>query len=284
VLPDSGDPVPVHGAAWSPGKGAWILETPPLRANARHRVEVRGRPEFPGRPGGDAIDTSAVFIAELPGIAPEWTVAPVLTGENAGPTGLPRAVASPLPGARQVFASNLPLSAERWAVVENQMRVYAGDTVPVSFRARRADPVTFVIDLVLPLRAGSSLELRLLPAAGDTSQPRALYSGKAPDSSRLGGLRFVPPASRRGWNFWLRDITVASTLDYTLIRTGDSLKVAPLPAGRYRLLAFRDRDGDGVWDAGAIKPWIPQETLETVLDSVTVTPGTAVDVTGRLAP
>jgi uncharacterized protein (DUF2141 family) len=287
ILPDSGAAVPVRGAGWSPEKNALILETPPFRPNARLRVEMRGRPDFPGRPGGTDTDTSVSFTVEASANPPVWTVSPALVAGTAGPSGLPAAQTSPPPGAVQNFASNLPLTAERWSSVERRLGAYAGkDTLPLPFRAQRVNATAFTMTLSRPLRAGDALELRLRPAPGDSAPPRLLYAGRAADSSQAGGLKFRAPSRQASAGadrvYWLRN-TITSA-EHTLIRSGDSLKALNLPVGYYRLLAFGDRDGDGVQDAGALKPWIPQEPFETLLDSVTVTPGVPVDVTGRLTP
>jgi hypothetical protein len=284
VLPDSGEPVPVTAVAWSPQHNAWVLETPALRANTRHRVEMRGRPEFPGRPGTDVTDTSVVFLTEASVTAAAdrgWSVNPLRTAT--GPSGLPRVAAAPAVGGTQLFISNRPLSPRLRSTLEDSLEVLAGpDTLPVPHRVRITGLLAFTLELSRPLRTGDALRLRLRQALGDTAS-RTLYSGSVADSAQSGELVLRPAASRRDWTFWLSSVlSVGGVEDYGLVRSGDVLSAAGLPAGHYRLQAFRDRDGDGIWDPGALKPWIPQEPFETLLDTVTVVPGTVTDVTERV--
>jgi uncharacterized protein (DUF2141 family) len=296
ILPDSGAPLAVRSASWDAVKATWILETPPLRANGRYRVELRGRPDFPGRPGlfatdpdnASGIDTSVLFIAERSAPAgskpADWTLSPLRAGETTGPNGLAQIAAAPLPGAGLTFGSSLPLSDARWSRMEKGLAAtFAGDSVPVTVRARRLGATTFSLQLSRPLRYGATLELKVAPPPGDTTRPRVLYSGKASDSLQVGSVQ-ATVAAAGGKVLWLRSRLESNPAEYTLVRMGDDLKSNAVPAGRYSLYGFLDRDGDGIWDAGALRPWIAQEPFESLLDTVTVLPGESVDVTDRIKP
>jgi uncharacterized protein (DUF2141 family) len=296
ILPDSGAPLAVRSASWDPAKGTWVLETPPLRANGRYRVELRGRPDFPGRPGlfatdpnnASGIDTSVLFIAERSGTVGStpaaWTLSPLRAGETTGPNGLSQSASAPPTGAGLTFGSNLPLSDARWSRLEKGLAAtFAGDSVPVTVRARRLGATSLSLQLSRPLRYSATLELKLAPAPGDTTRPHVLYSGKAYDSLQVGSVRATVVAAA-GKVLWLRSRLESNPAEYTLVRTGDALKSNAVPAGRYSLYGFLDRDGDGIWDSGALRPWIAQEPFESLLDTVTVLPGESVDVTDRIKP
>jgi hypothetical protein len=124
---------------------------------------------------------------------------------------------------------------------------------------------------------GKRLELKLRPAPGD-SVFQQLASLELLDSAAWGGIRFTPPARWAGWAFRLDE----GETSYPVRESSGNAEAAGLPVGRYRLFAFRDDDRDGVWNPGALKPWIPQEPHVLALDSVEVTPGPARDITGLL--
>jgi hypothetical protein len=46
-----------------------------------------------------------------------------------------------------------------------------------------------------------------------------------------------------------------------------------LPIGKYSVGYFRDADGDSLWNAGRLHPWIPQESFVHLADTVEVMPG-----------
>lgn len=281
VLPDSGEPVAVTGAGWHPALGLWILDTPPLRAGVRHRLILRARPDFPGRHGADESDTSAAFdvTAKIDtGAVQTWSLTPLR--EAGGPTGLPTTAATPGVGTRQAFLSSLPLTPARWEKLAARLeaRVRAPrDTTPRArtHRLQRLGPTSFAVQWNDPLRPGDALELRLMPApvAGTDSAaaPRVLYAGAVPDTAGGARLKLAAPAGRADGVFWAVSAGASATpVLHPLKRVGDSLESAPLPTGRYVIHGFLDRDRDGVWNPGAIRPWIPQEPYEILPDTLTV--------------
>ncbi len=279
LVVDSGAPLVVTGAAWSPAREAWLLEVPPLRVGMRHRVALRARPDFPGRENLAEPDTSAVFEVEdgVGGSAPSWSLTP---SAPPGPSGLP-ATGALRAGSAQRFASNLPLSDPRWDALAARLEARLdGDSVGIPVRPRKAGMLAFAFDLPRPLRAGSALELRLRPGGADTL-PRVLYSGSVPDSSSLGTLSLLPPPSLRGWTVWASPVSATRTEEVLLQRGGGDSLSATLSPGTWRVQAFLDRDGDGVWDPGALRPWIAQEPFALIADQVTVTAGERTDVTAE---
>ncbi len=277
VLPDSGAPVAATGAAWSPAREAWLLEVPPLRAGMRHRVALRARPDFPGREGAQEPDTSVSFEVEPESKDETWTLAP---SAPAGPSGLP-AAGSLRAGSAQAFTSNLPLSGDRWDTLAARLEArLERDSSYVPMRPRRTGLLTLAVDLPRPLRAGGALELRLRPQ-GEDSVPRSLYSGKVPDSSSTGTLSLEPPARLRGWTFWASPATGTRREEVLLSSDGGNRLAASLAPGIWRVQAFLDRDGDGAWHPGALRPWIAQEPYALVADKVTVTAGDTTKVTAE---
>jgi hypothetical protein len=277
VLPDSGAPIPVEGAAWSAERSAWLLAVPPLKPGTRYRVAMRGRPDFPGRDGLDVNDTSAVFVPEAASKAAkdnaktaEWKVTPVAPP---GPSGLPRA-GSPRAGTAQTFSSALPLTEVRWENLTSRLEARLGaDTTPKPLRPRRDGLTTFSFDLPRALRAGDRLELILRPAPGKAegdSVPRTLYSGAVPDSVALAWLRVTAPADRRGWTFWASPATGDGKEEIPLERAGAETLQALVSPGLYRVQAFLDRDKDGVRDPGSLRPWVAQEPVTVIADTVRV--------------
>lgn len=281
VVPDSGEAVAVTGAGWSPALDAWILETPPLRAGVRHRLVMLTRPDFPGRYGAENADTSVAFdvatFARDTTKKAAWTLAPLRSG--GGLTGLLRAATAPGTEPRQAFASNLPLTPARWSILETRLEARTrrpNDTTAANLphQLLRLGPLSFVVQWGNAIRPGDALELRLRSPAGDTAPPLVLYAGTVPDTAQFARLKIMVPSERTDWVFWAQPAAPATTAApalYPLRRiAGDSLESAPLPRGRYIVHGFHDRDGDGVWNPGALRPWIPQEAYETLPDTVTV--------------
>lgn len=279
VLPDSGEPVAVTGAGWHPERGLWILEVPPLRAGMRHRLVTR-RPDFAGRQGAEEPDTSAPFdvVPRRDTTAAAWTLTPLVPG--GGPTGLPVTASTPAAGTRLSFLSSLPLTTPRWtgltARLEARVRTTRDTTPRVrTHRLQRVGPGHFAVMWNEPLRPGDALELRLrpVPIPGTDSLPPAhvLYTGTVPDTTRAARLKVPAPADRADAVYWAVSLDGAGAPRlHPLVRAGDNLESAPLPFGRYTVHGFRDLDGDGVWNPGSLRPWIPQEPYEILLDTVTL--------------
>jgi uncharacterized protein (DUF2141 family) len=55
----------------------------------------------------------------------------------------------------------------------------------------------------------------------------------------------------------------------------DEFTVDSLPIGHYAVAYFRDADGDSLWNAGRLRPWIPQEAFVHLADSAEVKAGAA---------
>ena len=53
-------------------------------------------------------------------------------------------------------------------------------------------------------------------------------------------------------------------------RQGPGPYELPVPAGRYRVFAFWDRDGDGRWNPGRSRPFLPAERFGVYPDTVGV--------------
>lgn len=279
---EEGGTPPVTGAAWSPLHEAWVLETAPLREGGTYRVEVRGRPDFPGRAGAGSgfpdLDTSAAFTVEAPADSVEWQLKFTRAGAMAG---VDRAADRPLPGRTHSLAGDRPLPAARWNRLKERLQVLMHDTVAVSASVRRTGPVSFLLELAEPLPPAASITLRL-PPEGEDSVATQLVSTRAADTANWGRIRFLPPPALREWTFRLRE-TGTAPVEHHLERSGDSVTSGRLGAGNYRLLAFEDRDGDGAWHPGSLRPWISQEPQVEVLDSVAVQSGEPADLTERIA-
>ncbi len=192
----------------------------------------------------------------------------------------------PAPASEYHLRSSRILTEDRWNILKDKLMVRV-DTLPVKVELQHLDSVRLSIRLPQSLRPGQGLRLQLPPhaelAGKDSSDTlvRTMLSAKALDSLRLGGLRFTVPAGWKGWTFLLQTPSSASE---RILPPGVSEPVflSPLATGRYRLAAFEDRNGDGIWNPGSIRPWIPQEPYATLLDSLEVAPGPVADVTGRL--
>ena len=184
--------------------------------------------------------------------------------------------------------SNHPFDAARWSVLEKRLEARA-DTVPVKVQILKQDSLELSMQLSRQqepaLRAGQTLQLRLRPGTdsgfSDTAF-RTLASAKALDSSQLGSLGFRVPGLWKGWTFLLQTLSPGSE---RVLKPGasDSVNVEPLAAGPYRLSAFQDKDGDGLWFPGSLRPWIPQEPYRVLLESLEVKPGVATDATPLLS-
>jgi hypothetical protein len=263
---DSLAPLPVLAAGWSALDEAWVLETPPLRAGRDYRVEMR-RPDYPGRDPGNLPDTSAPFTAGAAPDTSDWKLA--FTG-NSALTNLPRPLSSASRGQAFTVASSRPLSPARWRALTERLEARI-DTVPQPHTLSLVNGFTFSLQLSRAPASGARLELRLRPGPGD-SAARSLASLSFLDSLTSGAVLFTPPARWAGWTFRLDQGEAESY----------AVPSPAIPAGLYRLFAFRDDDRDGLWNPGSLKPWIPQEPHALVLDSVQVKPGVATDLNGLL--
>lgn len=282
VLPDSGDPVPVTGVEWSPRHDLWILSVPPLRTGMAHRLVMRTRPDFPGRYRVEEADTSAPFDVEPAAPAdtanaPAWTLIALTPGDDG--TGLARVADAPAADARQLFASTRLLTPARWSALETRLeaRTRRPDDslfVVMSHTLERRGPAGFMATWGRPLSPGEVLELRVRPAPGEVGDTAAaatvLYTGAPADTTQASRLRIARPPGRTEWIFWAQAVAPAAgtATRHPLRAVGDSLVSAPLPRGRYVVHGFHDRDHDRVWNPGAIRPWIPQETYEILPDTL----------------
>ncbi|MCD6024686.1 MAG: putative lipoprotein [Fibrobacteria bacterium] len=264
---DPAGSLPVSAAGWSALDEAWMLETPPLRAGA-YRVEMRGRPDYPGRDPRNLPDTSVSFTV---GSASSDTAAWKFSFIQASAlTSLPRLLTWAPPGTGFTVASNLPLTPSRWKTLTERLETRV-DTLTQLHEITIVNNFTFSLQLKKAPPRGARLELRLRPAPGD-SAARSLASLSFLDSATVGSVRFTPPARWAGWTFRLDEGG----------RESYPAPSAEIPAGRYRLFAFRDDDRDGLWNPGYLKPWIPQEPHALALDSVEVKAGVTTDLTGPL--
>ena len=277
VIPDSGAPIPVLSAAWSPFDEAWMLETPPLRAGGDYRVEMRDRPDFNGRSGAGLPDTSVSFSVTPDRDTLAWRLS---LAQEPTQTSLPRLLGAAASGRDFTVASSRPLSPARFKLLNDKLEAWI-DSATAPATLSRINNFTFSLKLQKSAPGGKRIDLKLRPGPGDTV-PKGLGSLEILDSTRVGTVRFAPPARWLGWTFRLDGEDNASYRIPGATSASGPLVTPTLPIGRYRLFAFRDEDGDGVWNPGAIKPWIPQEPQALVLDSVMVKPGPATDATGAL--
>ncbi len=262
-------PVSFTSVGWDAASGEWVLETPSLRRNARYRLEVKGI--------SDTLHAAREFAASVSSDTGTWALA-FLDPPDA--SGLPQlAAGDALPAREYRLRSNRSLNPARWRMLEDRLETRV-DTSSVKAALQRRGPVELSLRLEKPPRGGQNLQLRLKPAPPD-SVPQPLAAAHILDSLKQGALRFRAPASLKGWTFLLQ--AQSSPGERALKSESDSVLFAPLAAGRYRLAAFQDRDGDGAWSPGALHPWTPQEPYAILLDSVDVPAAdTATDITPRL--
>lgn len=273
-------------AFWCPVREAWVLETPPLAAGVEHRVAFL-RPDHPGRDGADTPDTSVVFVPEASD-ATAFALTPLLP---AAPSGLPaRAQVRPtLPAAGSLlFASSQPLIPARLDSLRARLEVRTGtDTVPARVTWRRVNVAQLEVRLPRALATGERLRIDLRPGPGDTAKTDSIapagvaYTGGAADSTQRGTLRVARAAltpARSGWLHWIEPVS-GTAPRRGLVPDGDSLVARDVDAGKYRLLAFGDSDGDGVWHPGALRPWRAQEPVAVLLDTVTIAGPSGTDAT-----
>src|SRR5690606_6175980 len=208
-------------------------------------------------------------------VAEAWALTPLASDDAV--TGLTHRTSAPGSAPRQRFASDRPLVTTRWETLATHLEArvrHPGDSLfaIAPHTVQRRGPVSFVVAWDAPPRPGVALELRLRPLPGDTTPARILYAGTIPDTAQTRRLRIPAPAGHADWIFQARSATPAANTatTYPLRAAGDSLVSAPLPRGRYVVHGFHDRDHDGVWNPGSIRPWIPQETYGILPDTVEV--------------
>jgi uncharacterized protein (DUF2141 family) len=278
VFSDSGESLPVLAAGWDPVASAWVLETAPLRAGGLYRLETNGRPDFPGRADAARKDTSFAFEAAGAVDSADLRLSFVAPAAS---TGLTQATSLLAPAAEYRVAASRALSPARLDMLRRRLEARI-DTLPQPFQLNKIDAVTLSLNFGRPLPAGKSLALRLRPEPPD-SAAKELVRATIADTSDFGGIRFAPPAKWKDWTFWLK-APDASAAEIPLAPSAAGVSNRNVPPGRYALFAFRDEDGDGVWNRGALRPWKAQEPYVQALDTVTVEAGRTVDVTGRFVP
>lgn len=278
VFSDSGESLPVLAAGWDPAASVWVLETAPLRAGALYRLEIMGRPDFPGRADAARKDTSFAF--EAAGAVDSAALKLVFVQPSAS-TGLPQLAGALAPAAEYRVASSRVLSPARLALLRRRLEARL-DTVPTSFQLTKINPVTLSLGFSRVLPGGRALALRLRPEGADSAATE-LVSVRIADTSDFGGVRFAPPAKWKDWTFWLK-APDASAAEIPLPAAGGVVANRNVPPGRYGLFAFRDEDGDGVWNRGALRPWKTQEPYVQALDTLSVVAGQTTDVSSRFLP
>ncbi len=268
----------VTEAGWDAAGGEWVLPTPDLKTGAHYQLKIKGVTDLSGMGMYENGDT-ALFTVEAPphSDTAAWTLA-FLNAPDASGLVTVHAPSDLLPGGDFRLRSSRLLTPGRWSMLEERLEAKA-DTARTKPVLRRIGPMDFFLRLRENLRSGQVLRLRLKPAAPDTVF-RLLASGLAADSLRLGSFGFRIPRPWTGWTFLLQ---ATGSAERALAPVAvDSVFSGPLPAGWYRLAAFLDRDGDGLWHPGCLRPWTAQESFAIPLDSVQVVGGASVDLTARL--
>lgn len=161
-----------------------------------------------------------------------------------------------VPGETAALVLSQPLGADslRLAVADTLGRPIARRLVPDASGTR------------VSIVAAAPFVVRLADARPDTAFRVVAY-----DVRDLGGLTgrverveagaggaIVVVAEGAG-----RRVVTRAAPDGTFAFTG-------LPAGPYRLMAWHDRDGDGRWTPGRLRPWQPAEVLVRVAEPATV--------------
>jgi len=263
--------IPLTAIGWDPESGEWVLETPVLQRDARYRLEVQGLL--------DTVYGTREFTASIsPPDSEPWT-ASFLAPPDA--SGLLTLSSGDLLSAKDFqLLSSRALNATRWRALQERLEARV-DTEAVKMELALSSPVQFSVRLSAPLPSGQNFELRLKHARPDSTF-QTLASAHVVDSLKLGGLRFHVPAVWKGWTFLLQARSIAAT-EWAVKPVADTVSLAPLVAGRYRLSAFFDSDGDGAWTPGSLRPWTPQEPYAVLLDSLDVPAAdTVTDVTSLL--
>lgn len=265
VRPDSGAPLPLTFGggrfAFDPGGQVWELELPPLPLG-KARLELAGLVSRQGLPCSDSACAAALEVTAPPDTG-TWGL------QAQGPLG---SDGLPQVSARQGwyreggwnFRTTRPLAAGIADSLDQRLEGRV-DTVPTAVQWSRVGPSEVHIRPKEALPEGKGLRLLLKPWPDDTvSKPRVLAELPAPPA---GGLRVERPEP------WKEAAVVARQGDREFVFGGKGRPVAEwrgLPAGQYRLDAFLDRNGNGQWDPGGLRPWTPQEPWVRLSDSLAV--------------
>ncbi len=265
--PDSGDALALNFAggrfAYDPGGEVWELELPALPLG-KVRLELSG---WMSRQGMACADSACAGEVEVEVVAPPDTGTWGLQAQ--GPLssdGLPQV------SARQGwyreggwnFRTTRPLAAGIADSLDQRLEGRI-DTLPTAVEWSRVGPSEVHIRPKEALPEGKGLRLQLKPVPGDTvSKPRVLADLPAPPP---GGLRVERPEA------WKEAVVVARQGEREFVFGGKGRPVAEwrgLPAGQYKLDAYLDRNGNGQWDPGGLRPWTPQEPWVRLSDSLAV--------------
>jgi hypothetical protein len=275
---DAKDTNALQAAGWDPVAKEWVLQAL-LPAPGTYALQIRGVTDRSGIPA-DTASRAEFAVPSAVSDSGAWNLAFLKTPDASGLTALETATGDGLPPAREFrLRSSRLLSPNRWRALEERLEVRV-DTLPAKVSLRRLGPGELSLRLENPPRPGTALKLRLLPAPPDTV-PRPMAAARIADSSRLAGVRFRVPDPWKGWTFLLQG-TFPATESAAVPLGADSAFLDPVVAGKYRVAAFLDRDRDGVWHPGALRPWTPQEPYAVLLDSVEVAGGGLRDLTSEL--
>ena len=268
----------VSGIGWDAAAKEWVLELPPLQRDVHYHLTYRGVPDT-------GIGMIPEFTASSSSDTVAWTLSFLNPEENSGKSSV-LSSSELIPGKSYRLLSNRLLTQVRFSLLERKLEARL-DTLPVKSSLHRTSPMEFSIELGDSLKAGQAVTLSLpppekKPGTTDTLR-RVLVSGRALDAGRLGGLHFEIPDVWKGWTFLLQN--TATSVEFTVKPSvsGSSIDLGPLPTGAYRLSAFQDRDGNGIWFPGSLRPWKEQEPVRVLLDWVNVTGGPATDATPLLS-
>lgn len=109
----------------------------------------------------------------------------------------------------------------------------------------------------------------LKPEAVNKDSYRMLLSLKLARGSALTRCEIVQPDKVNQWTVTMTHITSKHEFEKKCLRRGQDV-IDSLPPGAYTLKYYLDKNNNGRWDAGRIKPWVPQEAFGTFSDTLTL--------------
>jgi len=243
--------------------GVVRLTTAPMRPQ-RHRLQIPGgvvrdtlgRPLADTTVGVDGVEQPDTLQTRFVGFRPPRE-APDSTG------------ADPLvPVDTLAVRFNQPLDSTQ---VRRVLAVADTTGAARRFTTRTSDGVTYRLHLDPPLEAGqfADVQVRQQPLTGrDTVRTRRVRRVTRRALGDLEGTTDVPEGLRSdsaATRVVVEALAVESTIPTPPRRLttapGSTFVVRSLPEGTFRFRAFLDRNGNGRWDAGTLRPYRPPEPI-----------------------
>ncbi|MBF0430128.1 MAG: Ig-like domain-containing protein [Fibrobacteria bacterium] len=104
-----------------------------------------------------------------------------------------------------------------------------------------------------------------------------LGSFTLPNDSNWGTCEIMQPGDRKPWTVILKHLSWKREFTYG-VKPQNRHDIKQVPAGKYLVEYFHDKNINNQWDPGSLAPWSAQEARGNLEDTVVITPGKRTEV------